>query len=109
MTSSVDDDWPIKLQALEEYRSRHGHVHVGFSSEDDADLARFARMQRAASKKDTLTNERQVTLKKESQTFLSLPCHADRCVTYLVDNRKCDCKKHLTSRRHLIIELCKST
>lgn len=60
MTSSAEDDWSSRLEALEEYKSTHGHCHVGFSSEDPAELTRFARMQRAAFKKGSLSEERQV-------------------------------------------------
>ena len=58
LTSCEDDDWLMNLQAMETYRSRQGHVHVGFSSEDDPDLARFARMLRAGHRKGSLASER---------------------------------------------------
>lgn len=61
LTSSAEEDWLMNLQALQEYKRIQGHVHVGFSSEDDAELARFARMQRAAARKGILSDERYTT------------------------------------------------
>lgn len=58
LTSSAEAEWLINLQALQEYKRVQGHVHVGFSTEDEADLASFARMQRAAAKNGSLSIER---------------------------------------------------
>ena len=52
------DDWISKVQALREFGKQHGHVHVGFGGTEDPELAKFARMQRAAWKKGNLALDR---------------------------------------------------
>jgi len=65
------DNWSSQIQSLEAFGAQHGHVHVGFTSDENPELAKFARMQRSAWTKGSLAPDRY-------QSF-QLKCMKDQC------------------------------